>query len=122
MIQSYLMRDNPEWERTVAAAVAVAVVAAAGIDYLIGDPTLIGHGLGGEIISRFVSDTWERHPGVSAVVVDVQQANRRSWRALEKAGFSRCWAGMLDSDDPSDEGPSYLYVRPRGSPSDSVPF
>ena len=30
-------------------------------------------------------------------------------RALEKAGYQRCWAGELESDDPSDEGPMYLY-------------
>ena len=47
------------------------------------------------------------------IVAAVQQGNRRSWRALEKAGFSRTWAGQLESDDPSDAGPSYVYVRAR---------
>jgi aminoglycoside 6'-N-acetyltransferase len=116
MIQRYLMRDNPEWERAVCACVEAAN--AAGIDYLIGDPALIGHGLGGQMIQRFVKDTWERHPEVAVVIVDVDQANRRSWRALETAGFSRQWAGILDSDDPSDQGPAYLYVLRRQPPSD----
>ncbi len=47
------------------------------------------------------------------MAVAVQQDNRRSWRALEKAGYSRVFAGMIESDDPSDAGPSYLYVRLR---------
>jgi aminoglycoside 6'-N-acetyltransferase len=45
--------------------------------------------------------------------VAVQQENPASWRALEGAGFQRVWAGMLDSDDPSDQGPSYLYSMRR---------
>jgi aminoglycoside 6'-N-acetyltransferase len=113
MIQRYRLSDEPDWERAV--AVAATPKNAAGIDYLIGEETLIGRGLGGEIIGRFVEDTFRRYPDSSAVVVGVQQENRRSWRALEKAGFQRCWSGMLDSDDPSDEGPSYLYVRYRSA-------
>ncbi len=111
MIQRYRLRDEPEWERAIPAGVAPAD--GAGIDYLIGDESLVGHGLGGRIISAFVASTWDRYPEVPAVVVAVQQANRRSWRALEKAQFSRIWAGTLDSDDPSDAGPSYVYVLPR---------
>ena len=49
----------------------------------------------------------------SAVVVAVQQANRASWRALEGAGFRRQWEGLLVTDDLSDQGPAYLYVRYR---------
>ena len=45
--------------------------------------------------------------------VAVQQANHRSWRALEKAGYDRVFEGMIESDDPSDAGPSYVYVRAR---------
>jgi aminoglycoside 6'-N-acetyltransferase len=109
LIQRYRISDDPEWERALAAAAPPED--AAGLDYLIGDETLLGRSLGPEIIDRCVEDTFERYPDVSAVVVPVQQANRRSWRALEKAGFRRTWSGMLDSDDPSDEGPSYVYLR-----------
>jgi aminoglycoside 6'-N-acetyltransferase len=114
LIQRYRLADNPEWQRVL--AVAPTPGDAASIDYLIGDEALIGRGLGGEIIERFVGDTWKRFPDVPAIVVSVQQENRRSWRALEKAGFQRCWSGMLDSDDPSDEGPSHVYVRYRSEP------
>jgi hypothetical protein len=40
------------------------------------------------------------------------QDNTASWRALEKARRRR-WAVELASDDPSDEGPMYLYHRER---------
>jgi aminoglycoside 6'-N-acetyltransferase len=110
-LQRYRIDDDPNWVRALAPAAPPAP--AAGIDYLIGVETLTGQGLGAELIERLVADTWERHPDVVAIVVAVQQDNRRSWRALEKAGFERTWAGLLDSDDASDEGPSYVYVRCR---------
>lgn len=113
LVQRYRISDNPQWEQAL--AVAATPTDAAGLDYLIGDPTLLGRGLGVEIISRFVEDTFARYPDVSAIVVPVQQANQRSWRVLEKTGFERTWSGMLDSDDPSDEGPSHVYVRHRSS-------
>ncbi len=111
LVQRYRLRDYPEWERAVPRGVTPAQ--GAGIDYLIGDEALIGHGLGGRMIAAFVEDTWDRYREVPAIVVAVQQANRRSWRALEKFEFERAWAGLLDSDDPSDDGPSYVYVRHR---------
>jgi len=113
-IQRYLLADNPDWQASL--AVAGTPSDAAGIDYFIGVDTLIGKGLGPEIIDRFVEDTWTRYPGVSAVVVNVSPDNRRSWRALEKAGFRRVWSGVFVSDDPSDMGPNWVYVRPRPGP------
>ena len=68
------------------------------------------------MIDGLVEETWASHAGVQLVVAAVQQANRRSWRALEKVGFRRVWAGEIVSDDPSDEGPNYVYVRQRSGP------
>jgi aminoglycoside 6'-N-acetyltransferase len=110
-MQRYLLSDNPGWQNTL--AVAGSPGQGVGIDYFIGQETLIGHGLGPEIIDRFVQDTWRRNPYTTAVVVNVSPDNRRSWRALEKAGFDRIWTGTLDSYDPSDEGLSHVYVRHR---------
>jgi RimJ/RimL family protein N-acetyltransferase len=50
---------------------------------------------------------------VTDIVVTVQQANVGSWRILEKVGFQRRWEGELDSPDPSDQGPEYLYALRR---------
>lgn len=111
LVQRCRLNDHPEWQQVLAPAATPPD--AVTLDYLIGTPALIGRGVGGEMIERFVEDTWERHPDIAAVVVSVQQDNRRSWRALEKAGFERAWAGTLDSPDPSDAGPSYVYVRYR---------
>jgi aminoglycoside 6'-N-acetyltransferase len=112
-IQRYLIADSPEWVRALAAAGASEAAAAAGIDYLIGDPALTGKGLGSAAIREFTALTFTRYPDAVSVLVDVSQANRPSWRALERAGYTRCWAGILDSPDPSDDGPSYLYRRRR---------
>jgi aminoglycoside 6'-N-acetyltransferase len=110
LIQRYLIRDHPEWQQTLApVAPAAALRHAASIDYLIGDESLIGRGIGTAFIRLFVADLWLRYPEVATLIVTVQQGNRRSWRALEKAGFRRVWSGQLESDDPSDEGPSYGY-------------
>lgn len=113
-IQRYRLTDEPEWRRTVAVAVDAADQAA-GIDYLIGDVAMVGQGLGSEAIGTFVVDLWTRFGDITMVVVAVQQLNLPSWHALEKAGFRRAWAGTLDTDDPSDQGPAFLYVRSRPS-------
>ena len=111
LIQRYRLDDEGDWDRTV--AVGSAPRPAAGIDYLLGDESRVGQGLGPRVIDAFVVATWEGYPDLVAIVVAVQQANRRSWRALEKAGFRRDWSGILESDDPSDAGPSHVYVRLR---------
>ena len=120
-LQRYRFDDNPHWQRTVAEALADGAAWArdeirpcAGIDYLIGDQTMTGRGLGRQMIAAFVELTWtpvprhhrrrrRRGPGQRGLVA----------RALQGADFLRAWAGVLNSDDPSDEGPSYLYVRRR---------
>ena len=110
-VQRYLLDDYPEW------STAVGVERAAGIDYLIGVAELTGVGLGPVILDAFTTSTFERYGEIDCVAVAVQQANRRSWRALEKAGYEQVFAGEIDSDDPSDAGPSYTYVRRRPPPA-----
>jgi aminoglycoside 6'-N-acetyltransferase len=110
-LQRYRISANPEW--AAALRVAVDLVCAVGIDYAIGDVEATGRGVGTAAIGQLVDDTFARFPDVDGVVVAMQQANRASWRALEKGGFERRWAGLLDSPDPSDAGPSYVYVLPR---------
>jgi aminoglycoside 6'-N-acetyltransferase len=111
MAQRYLFADEPAWAQAMAPSGDHE--GAAGIDYLIGDERFVGTGLGPVLIDSFVASTWERYPSVSHIAVAVLQGNRRSWRALEKAGFERSWAGEVVSDDPSDAGPSFVYVRQR---------
>ena len=113
-MQRYLLDDNPEWRRAV--AVGCGAVTAAAIDYLIGVESATGQGLGPQMIAALVDDCWSAYPDVEAIVVDVLQENRASWRALERAGFRRVWEGMLNSAHPSDDGPSFLYVMSRPAP------
>jgi len=126
-LQRYRLDDNPQWQRAIAVALAEGagqgdpigggadsgVGSGAGIDYLIGDPTMTGRGLGRRMIDAFVNLTWDRYRDVTAVIVAVDQGNEASWRALEGAAFLRAWAGVLQSGDPGDQGPHYLYVRRR---------
>ncbi|HVM63239.1 MAG TPA: GNAT family N-acetyltransferase [Acidimicrobiales bacterium] len=110
MIQRYRLRDHPEWER------AIGIEDAAGIDYLLGAAVDRGRGTGSAAIAAFAGDTFAAYPEVAVVVAAPQQANVASWRALEKAGFTRVWEGMLDSDAPADAGPAYVYARRRPLP------
>jgi aminoglycoside 6'-N-acetyltransferase len=110
MLQCYLMADETEWAGAFDDIVDVAD--AAGIDYLIGHPDAIGRGIGTAAIAMFVPMVFEWRP-IQSIVVTVQQANPASWRVLERVGFTRVWAGELDSPDPSDEGPEYVYVASR---------
>ncbi len=110
-MQRYRLEDNPQWQQSV--AVGIGSLTAAGIDYLIGEEHATGKGLGPQMIAALVEDSWARFPDIEAVVVDVLQENRASWRALEHAGFQRVWEGTLHADHPSDEGPCFLYLTLR---------
>jgi aminoglycoside 6'-N-acetyltransferase len=103
LVQRYKNRDHPDWD------VQIKTPDAAGIDYYIGEPDLIGQGVGPELIAAFVDQLFSDWPDIEHVVVGVLQENRRSWRALEKAGFERIRPQFLESEDPWDRGPGYVY-------------
>jgi len=114
-MQRYRISDNPSW------AAALAVIgdtsAAVGFDYAIGSIDATGRGVGTAAIRELLADTFGRYPEVDSVIVAMQQANRPSWRTLERVGFERRWVGLLDSPDPSDAGPSLIYVIRRAAAS-----
>jgi aminoglycoside 6'-N-acetyltransferase len=114
MLQRYLLSDNPDYQRALQPAGTPA--AAASLDYLIGEPQLTGRGLGPLMITHGSTGLWAAHPEIIAIVVAVQVENRPSWRALEKAGYRQAWSGFVDSGDPSDDGPSHVYVLDRPHP------
>ena len=82
MIQTYRVEDHPDWQRLVQVGDDVA-----GVDLLIGEPELVGHGLGARVLTAFARDVVLADPATNAIVATVEEANRRSWRAFEKAGF-----------------------------------
>ncbi len=82
MIQTYLVSDHPEWEEIVRAGPH-----AAGVDLMIGEADLVGRGLGPTVLEQFTREVVFADPAVVAVVATVEERNRRSWCAFEKAGF-----------------------------------
>jgi aminoglycoside 6'-N-acetyltransferase len=82
VIQTYLAVDHPDWEAVVRVGEGVA-----SVDLMIGDPELVGHGLGPRILVEFVRTVVFARPETHACAATVEEANSRSWRAFEKAGF-----------------------------------
>ncbi|MEU0160837.1 GNAT family N-acetyltransferase [Streptomyces sp. NPDC006261] len=108
LMQRCRLDDYPEYLVEVATLIDVPS-GAMTIDYLIGEPQLVGHGLGPQMIRSAVQAIWDEHPGASCVLVPVSAANRASWRALEKAGMRRVAEGELEPDNPVDGRAHYLY-------------
>ena len=107
-IQCYATADEPD-EAAPWWALGVDRTAA-GIDYLVGDPSARGRGLGAAMIEAFVRDVvFGLHPRWTQACAAPYAANRASWRALEKAGFR--FVALL----PDPGGPCRLMVadRPR---------
>ncbi|GIG61103.1 hypothetical protein Lfu02_54750 [Longispora fulva] len=105
IVQCYRHADYPVWEKDVGLA------GAAGLDYLVGEPDQLGRGVGAAAIGAAVPVAAALYPEVSQVVAVPQAANRGSCRALERAGFTLVAVRDLESDDPSDAGPSAIYSR-----------
>ena len=74
-----------------------------GIDQLIGDPNMIGHGHGSAFIRQLTDGLLTA--GTPRVLTDPDPANVRAIRAYEKAGFRT--EGLVDTPD----GLSLLMVR-----------
>ena len=82
MIQTYLVDDYPEWKSVVGDEPELA-----GVDLLIGEEDMVGRGLGPQVLAQFAREVVFGHPGTKAVIATVEEGNRRSWRAFERAGF-----------------------------------
>ena len=111
-IQRYRIDAYDEWDRTIETT-GVDGGHAAGIDYTIGEGDLIGRGIGTTMITAFSRQLFDDWADVEQIIVTPQEANRPSCRALEKSGYTLTWTGLLDSDDPADEGIAALYVLRR---------
>ncbi|HWD65376.1 MAG TPA: GNAT family N-acetyltransferase [Solirubrobacteraceae bacterium] len=101
LVQHYRWADFPgEAESIGATADEIS------IDYFLGDANLIGAGLGPAMLEAFL-DQVVRPGSARGVRLDVAEANRRSWRCLEKLGFRREQEGVLVEGEP---GPHYVYA------------
>ncbi|GAB2670333.1 GNAT family N-acetyltransferase [Saccharopolyspora gloriosae] len=113
LLQRSRYGDYPEHAAELAPIIEVPAEAVC-LDYFIGDPRLIGAGLGTRVIRSIVEATWHDYPEAPSIVVPVSAANRASWRALEKAGLRRVAEGEMTPDNPLDDRDHYVYeaVRP----------
>ena len=82
MIQTYAVADYPEWGKLIGVEPE-----AAGLDLFIGEEDAVGRGLGPRVLEQFAREVVFANPETTALVATVEEANRRSWRAFEKAGF-----------------------------------
>jgi RimJ/RimL family protein N-acetyltransferase len=86
----------------------VELATTAGIDYLVGEATERGRGVGSAMIRAFVRDVvFPQHPEWRLAAAGPFEANVASWKALEKAGFAR----LATLDD--EEGACVLMVAAR---------
>ncbi|TDC70776.1 GNAT family N-acetyltransferase [Streptomyces hainanensis] len=117
LVQRCAFADYPEYRAELAAVVPVPVDAVT-LDYLIGEPDLLGRGLGPVMIRAALERTWLERPDASCVLVPVVAANRASWRALERAGLRRVGEGELTPDNPIDDRAHYVYRIDRPTVTD----
>jgi RimJ/RimL family protein N-acetyltransferase len=98
MIQTYMVDDYPSgWPIELEPGVA-------GVDLFIGEPELIGRGLGTEVIQAFVREIVFANPEATACVADPDVRNLASIRAFEKAGF----LPLAIVQVPGEEAPQQL--------------
>ena len=116
--QRYRLADAPGYVEELT-AVYPPPPAALSIDYLIGEPSRRGEGLGAAMIAAYMAEAWIRYPEATHVVVPVAAGNRASWRALERAGFKRVAEGELEPDNPIDPPDHVVYALAR--PDSLVP-
>ncbi|GAB2632046.1 GNAT family N-acetyltransferase [Kribbella swartbergensis] len=108
LIQRSRLADYPEYLTEFEKLTAVPA-GALTIDYLIGDASRTGQGIGTGMIAAMVADSWTAYPDAEAVLVAVVASNRNSWRSLERAGFRRVAEGPMEPDNPIDDPLHYVY-------------
>lgn len=96
-IQTYMIRDYPEY----AAAVGVDE-AAAGVDLFIGEAAYLHKGLGSHILRAFLRDIVFGASDVASCIIGPSETNAIAIRAYEKAGF-RYLKTIPSADEPVPE-------------------
>jgi aminoglycoside 6'-N-acetyltransferase len=102
LAQRSRIADYPE-ELAAFGAIVPVSEGAMTIDYLIGDPDLVGRGMGARMIRSLVAGTWAAYPSAPCIIVAVAAANIASWRALESAGLARVGEGEMEPENPIDD-------------------
>ncbi len=103
-IQTYRIRDYPEYDRHVCAPEDCA-----GIDLFIGEPEMVGRGIGTRVVAAFLRSLVFANAAIGSCAIGPEQGNRRAIRAYEKAGF-RYWKTIVV---PGETAPEYLMLLTR---------
>jgi len=120
LVQRYLFADNPSYVEELAPLLPVAG-AALSIDYFVGEPSALRSGYGSAMVAAAVAAIWRDHPAAPAVVVPVSAANEASRRTLERVGFRRVAAGLLEPDNPADTWDHVVYRIERPADASDQP-
>jgi aminoglycoside 6'-N-acetyltransferase len=83
------------------------------IDYLVGDPDDVGHGLGSALVRALADDTLATHPTCGQLLVPVAAGNVASQRVLRKAGFVFVTVARVTPDNPVDPPEQRVHRRLR---------
>ena len=103
-IQTYLVDDYPENARGIELEPRTA-----GIDMFIGEPEMVGRGLGTALIVRFLRQVVFADPAVKACVLGPAPENTRAIRCYEHAGFRYLKTVQAPGDDAVTE--YWMIVR-----------
>jgi RimJ/RimL family protein N-acetyltransferase len=107
-IQTYLIRDHPEYAQAVQVGEG-----AAGVDLFIGEESAVHRGLGPQILRRFLHEIVFGGLGASACIIGPQPENASAIRAYEKTGFKHL--KTVQSPGSPGEGREYLMrIEPAG--------
>lgn len=92
--QDYRLRDHPDF------AVLTPDPGAVGVDYAIGEPHLVGQGVGTAMLWAWLLSAHKRYPDVTTYFAAPDHRNAASIRVLEKVGFEQgTWF-----DEPQPDG------------------
>jgi aminoglycoside 6'-N-acetyltransferase len=112
LVQIYAIASYPEYVEELATVCEVPP-GALSIDYLVGEPTARGRGLGAGMIAAAVARGFADHPEAHDVLVPVAVGNIASWRALRRAGAIWYADGELTPDNPVDPRDHVVHRFPR---------
>lgn len=111
-IQWYRLHDYPEY----AAALGVGR-GSAGVDLFIGEPDLVGQGLGARMLQAFLRQHVFPHADIECCILGPAASNTAAIRCYEKAGF-RFWK---NAHVPGEEEPEHLMLLTRSDFSHPEP-
>jgi aminoglycoside 6'-N-acetyltransferase len=94
-VQTYPIREFADYARELRCAEG-----AAGMDLFIADSWRLNHGLGSQMVRRFVEDIVFGANSASECVAGPSEGNEASIRAFEKAGFARWKTIRMEGAEP----------------------